>query len=69
MEYETDIVDTKVNDFMINWLKSEGFTVTNNNNCIEFYTPKKNTLLFKSQKWDTHYKVTFVENLFLKESA
>ena len=49
MEYETDIVDTKVNDFMINWLKSEGFTVTNNNNCIEFYTPKKNRLIFKSQ--------------------
>lgn len=69
MKYETDIVDTKVNEFMINVLKNNGFNMENNNDCIEFYTPKKNRLIFKSEKYDTHFKVTFVENLFLKETS
>ena len=66
MKYENDIVEKKVNNFMINFLKSNGFNMKSNNDCIEFYTPKKNRLIFKSQKWDNHYKVTFIESLFLK---
>ncbi len=54
---------------MINVLKNNGFNMENNNDCIEFYTPKKNRLIFKSEKYDTHFKVTFVENLFLKETS
>jgi len=69
MKYETDIVDTKVNNFMINFLKNGGFNMKTNKDCIEFYTPKKNRLIFKSQKWDTHYKVTFAEKLFLKQTV
>ena len=69
MKYEIDIVNKKVNEFMINVLKNNGFNMENNNDCIEFYTPKKNRLIFKSEKYDTHFKVTFVENLFLKETS
>ena len=36
MKYETDIVNTKVNEFMINFLKSGGFNMKNNKDCIEF---------------------------------
>ena len=39
MKYETDIVNKKVNSFMINVLKNNGFNMENNNDCIEFYTP------------------------------
>ena len=68
MKYENDIVDRKVNNWMINWLTSQGLTKTTNEGYIEFRTPKKGKLVFKSQEWDTHFKVTFVESLFLRNA-
>jgi len=69
MKYENDIVDTKVNTWMITWLTSQGFTMTDNKDHIEFRTPKKGNLIFKSQAWGCSYKVTFVESLFLRNVA
>ena len=69
MKYENDIVDTKVNTWMITWLTSQGFIMTNNKDHIEFRTPKKGKLVFKSQEWGCSYKVTFVESLFLRNVA
>ena len=61
MKYENDIVDTKVNTWMITWL--------NNEEHIEFRTPKKGNLVLKSQEWGCSYKVNFVESLFLRNVA
>lgn len=69
MKYENDIVDRKVNNWMVNWLASQGLTKTTNEGHIEFRTPKKGNLIFKSQEWGCSYKVTFVESLFLRNVA